>query len=69
MKEVDLLIVDDIALRGCPEGFQNELYEIIDCRSTEDTTTIFTSNVTFDELPENCFKNLKNVWKSSNSKG
>lgn len=52
MKEVDLLVVDDIALRGCPEGFQNELYEIIDHRSTEDATTIFTSNVTYEELPE-----------------
>jgi DNA replication protein DnaC len=52
MKEVDLLVVDDIALRGCPEGFQNELYEIIDCRSTEDATTLFTSNVTYEELPE-----------------
>lgn len=52
MKEVDLLIIDDIALRGCPEGFQNELYEIIDHRATDDATTIFTSNVTYEELPE-----------------
>lgn len=52
MKEVDFLIVDDIALRGCPEGFQNELYEILDHRATEDLTTIFTSNVTYEELPE-----------------
>ena len=52
MKEVDLLIIDDIALRGCPEGFQNELYEIIDSRSTEETTTLFTSNVPYGELTE-----------------
>lgn len=52
MKEVDLLVVDDIALRGCPEGFQNELYEIIDWRATEDATTLFTSNVTYEELSE-----------------
>ena len=52
MNEVDLLVIDDIALRGCPEGFQNELYEIVDHRATEDITTIFTSNVTYEELPE-----------------
>lgn len=52
MKEVDLLVVDDIALRGCPEGFMNELYEIIDHRATEDTSTLFTSNVTYEDLPE-----------------
>ncbi|OAA90892.1 DEAD/DEAH box helicase family protein [Clostridium ljungdahlii] len=52
MTEVDLLVVDDIALRNLPEGFQNELYEIIDYRATEDATTIFTSNVTYEELPE-----------------
>lgn len=52
MKEVDLLIVDDIALRGCPEGFQNELYEIIDHRATEDATTIFTSNVDYEDLED-----------------
>lgn len=52
MKEVDLLVVDDIALRGCPEGFQNELYEIIDHRATDDSTTLFTSNVTYSELAE-----------------
>lgn len=52
MMEVDLLIIDDIALRGCPEGFQNELYEIVDHRATEDATTLFTSNVTYEELHE-----------------
>lgn len=52
MKEVDLLVIDDIALRGCPEGFQNELYEIIDYRATEDATTLFTSNVMYEELHE-----------------
>ncbi|GAB6153684.1 hypothetical protein JCM17380_24340 [Desulfosporosinus burensis] len=52
MKEVDLLVVDDIALRGCPEGFMNELYEIIDYRATEDATTLFTSNVPYKELHE-----------------
>lgn len=50
MKEVDLLVVDDIALRGLPEGFMNELYEIIDHRATEDITTLFTSNVGYAEL-------------------
>lgn len=52
MKEVDLLVADDIAMRGMPEGFQNEIYELIDHRATEDLTTLFTSNVTYNELPE-----------------
>lgn len=52
MKEVDLLVIDDIALRGLPEGFMNEIYEIIDHRATEDITTIFTSNVGYQELKE-----------------
>lgn len=52
MKETELLVIDDLALRGCGDGFQNELYEILDCRSTEDITTFFTSNVTYEELPE-----------------
>lgn len=52
MKEVDLLVIDDVALRGLPEGFQNELYEIIDYRATEDITTIITSNIPYEELPE-----------------
>jgi DNA replication protein DnaC len=33
-----------------PEGFMNELYEIIDHRATEDITTLFTSNVGYGEL-------------------
>lgn len=52
MKTVDLLIIDDIALRGLPEGFMNEMYEILDCRATENLTTIFTSNVPYEELPD-----------------
>lgn len=52
MKEVDLLVIDDIAMRGLPEGFMNELYEIVDHRATEDITTFFTSNVTYEELTE-----------------
>lgn len=54
MKEVELLVIDDIALRGCTEGFQTEMYEIIDYRATEELCTLFTSNETYEGLQE-CF--------------
>lgn len=44
MIETDLLILDDIALRGATEAFVNEMYEIIDERATEERAMIFTSN-------------------------
>lgn len=44
MIETDLLVIDDIALRGSTEAFSNELYEIIDERVTDERATIYTSN-------------------------
>lgn len=44
MIETDLLVLDDIALRGSTEAFANEVYEIIDERATEEKAMIFTSN-------------------------
>lgn len=52
MKKCDLLIMDDIGLRGTTEGLQNELYEIIDERDTNERATIFTSNVPLDHISE-----------------
>lgn len=42
---VDLLVLDDIGVRGATEAFMNEVYEVIDERASEQRATIFTSNV------------------------
>lgn len=52
MIECDLLVLDDVGLRGITETLQNELYEIIDERDTNERATIFTSNVPLDKLGE-----------------
>jgi DNA replication protein DnaC len=44
MIETDLLVLDDIALRGATEAFTNEMYEIIDERVSEERAIILTSN-------------------------
>lgn len=50
MTSCELLVLDDIGLRGVTETLQNELYEIIDDRDTNERTTIFTSNVPIKDL-------------------
>jgi DNA replication protein DnaC len=50
MTSVDLLILDDIAVRGGTEAYLNELYEIIDTRATNGLTTLYTSNITIEAL-------------------
>ncbi|MED4841536.1 ATP-binding protein [Weizmannia sp. CD-2023] len=50
MIETDLLIVDDIGLRGSTEAFTNEFYEVIDDRATDEKACIFTSNIPLDEI-------------------
>ncbi|WP_163530913.1 ATP-binding protein [Halobacillus ihumii] len=52
MKNVDLLVLDDIGLRGMTEAFTTEVYEIIDERETEERATIFTSNTPDDRIHE-----------------
>lgn len=52
MKEVQLLVIDDIAMRSGTEAYVNEMYEVIDHRAVEELATIFTSNVGFDGLKE-----------------
>lgn len=52
MKNVTLLVFDDIAIRNGTEAFLNEMYEIIDHRCTEELATIFTSNLPLDRLTE-----------------
>lgn len=55
VKKTELVVLDDIATRGSriSEAYEDELYEILDYRSTNGLTTIFTSNVNLDELT-NC---------------
>lgn len=50
MKHVPLLVIDDIAIRGITEAFENELYEVIDYRATEGKSTIYTSNLPLSEV-------------------
>ena len=50
MKTVPLLIVDDIAIREITQAFENELYEVIDTRATNELATIYTSNLAITEL-------------------
>jgi DNA replication protein DnaC len=52
VKKTELAVLDDIATRGSriSEAYEDELYEILDYRSTQGLTTIFTSNVSLDEL-------------------
>lgn len=52
MKDAELLVIDDIAIRDCTEAFKNEIYDIVDYRANEELATIFTSNVPIDELAE-----------------
>lgn len=52
MKNVQLLVIDDIATRTGTEAFINEMYEIIDHRATEDCATIFTSNIPLIKLDQ-----------------
>jgi DNA replication protein DnaC len=52
MMKTDLLVLDDIGLRGTTESLQNEIYEIIDERDTNERATIFTSNVPLDQIAE-----------------
>ncbi|APT46592.1 DNA replication protein [Bacillus safensis] len=55
VKRTELVVLDDIATRGSriSEAYEDELYEILDYRSTNGLTTVFTSNVGLDEL-SNC---------------
>jgi DNA replication protein DnaC len=50
MMNVELLVIDDIALRGTTEAYKDEFYEIIDRRYNENLCTIFTSNLPLSEI-------------------
>lgn len=53
IKKTELVVLDDIATRNSriSEAFEDELYEILDYRSSQETgATIFTSNVNMEEL-------------------
>lgn len=52
MKSCKLLVIDDIAIRSCSEGFMTELYDVIDYRVSEMLSTIYTSNVSQDKISD-----------------
>lgn len=52
MKNVKLLVLDDIAVRTGTEAFITEIYEIVDHRATEGLATIYTSNISLKKLAD-----------------
>lgn len=52
MTTADLLVIDDVGLRGMTEALQNELYEIIDEREMNGKSTILTSNTPLSMMAE-----------------
>lgn len=48
----NLLVLDDIAIRNCSQGFMAELYEVINHRVSEELPTIYTSNISREKLDE-----------------
>jgi DNA replication protein DnaC len=52
MLKAELLVFDDIALRGTTEAYQDVFYEIIDKRYNEELATVFTSNTPLEQLGE-----------------
>lgn len=49
-REVDLLVIDDLALKETTEFEEGILYDLMDFRLEHKKPTIFTSNVTISEL-------------------
>ena len=52
IKEVELLVIDDISLRNATEALTNELYEVLDERNIEGLSTVFTSNQPLEKVGE-----------------
>lgn len=50
IRAVDLLIIDDIGSENMSDYVQEKLFEIVNARYIVKKPTIFTSNLTFDEL-------------------
>lgn len=49
-RKVELLVVDDLALKGATEFEEGILYDVMDYRLENKKPTIFTSNVTIQDL-------------------
>lgn len=49
-RKVELLVVDDLALKGATEFEEGILYDVMDYRLEHKKSTIFTSNVTIQDL-------------------
>lgn len=48
--EADCLVMDDIGVRSSSEAFRGDLHKIINRRLNEEKPTIYTSNVSMDQL-------------------
>ncbi|MCY9532921.1 ATP-binding protein [Paenibacillus alvei] len=49
-KSSPFVVMDDIGVRDCSEGFRGDLHSVINHRVTNGMTTVYTSNVTIEEL-------------------
>lgn len=51
-KTAPFAVLDDIAVRSVTDGFRADLHTVINARVTNKLPTIYTSNVTIEELPD-----------------
>ena len=51
-KHTEFVVLDDIGVRDSSTGFRGDLHSVINHRTTNRMTTIYTSNVPILELPE-----------------
>lgn len=49
-KSTPFVVMDDIGVRDCSGGFRGDLHAVINHRVTNGLTTVYTSNVTIEEL-------------------
>lgn len=50
-KKTPFVVLDDIGVRQASDGFRGDLHTIINYRTTNGLPTIYTSNLTLDEMP------------------
>jgi DNA replication protein DnaC len=51
-KEAPFVVIDDLGTRSITEGHRADIHSVINHRVTERKPTIYTSNVTIEELPD-----------------
>lgn len=57
-KTTPFVVMDDIGVRDCTDGFRGDLHTIINRRVANGLTTVYTSNVTLTELSATYDKRL-----------